>query len=396
MTFRLASRSTRPRTPQPRAVVGLLAVTGLVAGLAATLSPAVAGASTAVAQNPLGGLSGKATTHTGVTLRGWAVDVDAPTTNAVAFALVDGVTRAQVPTSVPFARITKTYHAGKTPGFVMNVPVPTGKHTVCVGVHSRAGINVVVSCLATPLSRKASSSEIAAHSPSGVVRTASAGTSSVRVSGFVTDQDFRNKHLLVVLYVDGRSAVTVGTTRTLAGAPKGSGANASFSATASVATGTHQTCAWAVNVGWGHNTFLGCRAVDTRAGMPIAAGSPSVTVLPKVLALATKQIGKDYVWGATGPKTFDCSGLVLYSYKKFGFTTPRVSEDQARAARLIPASKAQPGDLVFYHDTQGDVYHVGIYLSPGRTVAAIDEAEGVDYQTIWDPSTASYGSFTHI
>jgi cell wall-associated NlpC family hydrolase len=371
-------------------------VTGLVTGLAAGLSPAVAGAGTVVAHNPLGGLSGKATTRTGLTLRGWAVDTDAPTTNAVAFALVDGVTRAQVPTSVPFARITKTYHAGKTPGFVMNVPVPTGKHTVCFGVHSRAGINVVVSCLATPLSRTASSSEIAAHSPSGVVTTASAGTSSVQMSGFVTDQDFRSKHLSVVLYVDGRSAATVGTTRTLAGAPKGSGAAASFTATAPVATGTHQTCVWAVNVGWGHNTFLGCRAVDTRAGTPLAAGSPSVTVLPKVLAEAKKHIGQRYVWGAIGPKTFDCSGLVLYSYKKFGFTTPRVSEDQARAARLIPASKAQPGDLVFYHDTQGDVYHVGIYLSPGRTVAAIDEAEGVNYQTIWDPSTASYGSFTHV
>jgi hypothetical protein len=41
------------------------------------------------------------------------------------------------------------------------------------------------------------------------------------------------------------------------------------------------------------------------------------------------------------------------------------------------------------------VYHVGIYLSPGKTVAAIDEAEGVNYQTIWDASTATYGSFTH-
>jgi cell wall-associated NlpC family hydrolase len=54
-----------------------------------------------------------------------------------------------------------------------------------------------------------------------------------------------------------------------------------------------------------------------------------------------------------------------------------------------------PGDLVFYHDTEGDVYHVGIYLSPGMTVAAIDTAEGVNYQKIWDPSSATYGSFTH-
>ena len=65
------------------------------------------------------------------------------------------------------------------------------------------------------------------------------------------------------------------------------------------------------------------------------------------------------------------------------------------AARLIPATRAVPGDLVFYHDAVGDVYHVGIYLAPGKTVAAIDEQQGVNYQRIWDPTVATYGSFTH-
>jgi cell wall-associated NlpC family hydrolase len=87
--------------------------------------------------------------------------------------------------------------------------------------------------------------------------------------------------------------------------------------------------------------------------------------------------------------------LVTFSYGRAGFVTPRISEDQAHAARLIPASRAVPGDLVFMHDEVGDVYHVSIYLSPGKTVAAIDESRGVDYQTIWDPSIVTYGSFTH-
>ena len=68
--------------------------------------------------------------------------------------------------------------------------------------------------------------------------------------------------------------------------------------------------------------------------------------------------------------------------------------DQARAARLIPPSRAVPGDLVFYHDNYGSVYHVGIYVSPGVSYAAVDPANGVRVQTIWD-STATYGSFTH-
>jgi cell wall-associated NlpC family hydrolase len=63
---------------------------------------------------------------------------------------------------------------------------------------------------------------------------------------------------------------------------------------------------------------------------------------------------------------------------------------------LIPAARAVPGDLVFFHDNVGDVYHVAIYLSPGLTVAAIDTDQGVNYQKIWDPTSATYGSFTHI
>jgi cell wall-associated NlpC family hydrolase len=67
---------------------------------------------------------------------------------------------------------------------------------------------------------------------------------------------------------------------------------------------------------------------------------------------------------------------------------------QFNDARLIPASRARPGDLVFYHDNVGNVYHVGIYLSPNNTVAAIDPAEGVNYQSI-DWGSATYGSLTH-
>ena len=385
MTFRLST--------------ALVATTAVLAGLAVGLAPTAAHATTTVASaahNPIGRLTSTVATATGLTLGGWALDPDDPGSNARAYALVDGVTRASARTALPNAAVTKKYAAGPTPGFTLQVPVPSGKHTVCLAVDNLgSGTSVLVTCLATPLGRTASAKEVASHSPTGVVSQTHAGRSSLNVSGFTTDRDSRNKHLVVVLYVDGRSAATVLSTRTVSGAPKGSGANASFAITVPVSTGTHQACVWAVNVGWGRNTFLGCTAADTRAGQPIAAGSPSVTVLPKVLAEAKKHIGQRYVWGATGPKNFDCSGLVLYSYKKFGFVTPRVSEDQSRAARLIPASHAQPGDLVFYHDTEGDVYHVGIYLGPAQTVAAIDEAEGVNYQHIWDPSTATYGSFTH-
>ena len=81
-------------------------------------------------------------------------------------------------------------------------------------------------------------------------------------------------------------------------------------------------------------------------------------------ALAAKHLGA-YVWGGRARTGFDCSGLVQYSYRTAaGSSLPRVSQDQFRAARIIPASRAVAGDLVFYHDNTGSVYHVGIYTSP--------------------------------
>jgi cell wall-associated NlpC family hydrolase len=161
-----------------------------------------------------------------------------------------------------------------------------------------------------------------------------------------------------------------------------------------VATGAHLACVWAVNVGLGSNVLLGCRAIDTRGGP--GAGAVSVPAVNRaVVAEANRHLGQPYVWGAAGPRAFDCSGLVLYSYRLAGVTTPRIAADQFSAARLIPAARAVPGDLVFYHDSVGAVYHVGIHIGNGMTDAAVDPANGVRHQAVYDP-TATYGSFTHI
>jgi cell wall-associated NlpC family hydrolase len=218
----------------------------------------------------------------------------------------------------------------------------------------------------------------------------------MRVRGFAYEPDFRAGRIVVVLYVDGRAAQTL--TTHLASAYQrrhGAGKRGAFNFSVPVSRGlAHIGCVWVVNTGIGGNTPLGCTAVDTRG----AAGSGKVTTPTRnkrVVREAKRHIGQRYVWGAEGPKTFDCSGLVQYSYRKAGYVTPRIAQDQFAAARVIPASRAVPGDLVFYHDAVGAVYHVGIYLRPLETVAAIDPADGVAHQHIWDPSSATYGSFTH-
>jgi cell wall-associated NlpC family hydrolase len=77
--------------------------------------------------------------------------------------------------------------------------------------------------------------------------------------------------------------------------------------------------------------------------------------------IALRQLGDPYVYGATGPKAFDCSGLIFFSYRHAGFSVPRTSAEQAAHARHIPRSHLRTGDFMFFADG-GGVYHVGIFL----------------------------------
>ncbi len=389
-----AKRLALPHVSRRVAVFLSVAATGLAS--ASLLTAPVAGALTARPHDPIGAVTSVKNVTGGLLATGWAVDPDAPTANATVAAVVDGRYRvASGPTAVANPTVQTKYHTGPTPGFAMTIPVPTGAHTVCiVARNSGPGLEIALKCLVTPLGTKLSSAQLAAHNPVGAYSRMSVSSTSLRARGWTSDPDWVPHRMIVVLYVDNRSAATVTTIAYPAPRPAGAGGASAFDITVPVSRGAHLGCIWVVNVGLGHNSFLGCKAGDTRG----AAGTTPIAtpaLNSKVVTEARRHIGQKYVWGATGPKTFDCSGLVKYSYGKFGYITPRVSEDQFTAARLIPASRAVPGDLVFYHDTEGDVYHVGIYLSPGRTVAAIDENSGVNYQTIWDPSSTTYGSFTH-
>ncbi|MEU9339387.1 NlpC/P60 family protein [Streptomyces sp. NPDC048290] len=79
---------------------------------------------------------------------------------------------------------------------------------------------------------------------------------------------------------------------------------------------------------------------------------------------ALAQVGKPYVWGATGPSAFDCSGLMQYAYRRAGVAIPRVTWDQLRAGRRVSLSQLRPGDLVFYRNTG----HVAMYIGNGKVV----------------------------
>lgn len=98
----------------------------------------------------------------------------------------------------------------------------------------------------------------------------------------------------------------------------------------------------------------------------------------EVVSLAKKQVGKKYVWGATGPNSFDCSGLTQYLYKSCGKSIPRVSGDQYSSSSKIKKSSLQKGDLVFFSGSSGgSVGHVGIYIGNNKMVHAANSNTGV-------------------
>ena len=95
-----------------------------------------------------------------------------------------------------------------------------------------------------------------------------------------------------------------------------------------------------------------------------------------VVDYATGFVGFPYVWGATGPRAFDCSGFTSYVYRRFGVSLSRVSGDQFHDGVAVSKSALSPGDLVFFN-TYGRISHVGIYIGGGRFVHAASSKVGV-------------------
>ncbi|WP_432078490.1 NlpC/P60 family protein [Streptomyces sp. YPW6] len=100
----------------------------------------------------------------------------------------------------------------------------------------------------------------------------------------------------------------------------------------------------------------------------------------KVLAFARAQIGKPYVWGASGPASYDCSGLTQAAWREAGVTLPRTTWDQVEVGTRVATSDLRPGDLVFFYD---DISHVGIYKGDGMMIHAPKPGANVREESIY-------------
>jgi peptidoglycan DL-endopeptidase CwlO len=115
---------------------------------------------------------------------------------------------------------------------------------------------------------------------------------------------------------------------------------------------------------------------SVRASLDISSASGSIAT---VLDFLKAQVGKPYVYGATGPTAYDCSGLTKAAFATIGVDLPRTSEDQSTVGTPVSVSNVQPGDLLFWGGT-GTAYHVAVYIGGGEYLDAANPSKGVVIQ----------------
>ncbi|MGW2616176.1 NlpC/P60 family protein [Streptomyces sp. NPDC001500] len=107
-----------------------------------------------------------------------------------------------------------------------------------------------------------------------------------------------------------------------------------------------------------------------RADLPPPGSTGAEAPNPRAaaaVAYAYSKLGSPYVWGATGPNAFDCSGLILASYRSAGVSLPRTTYAQIGAGQRVSRSELRPGDLVFFYS---GISHVGLYIGNGQMIHA--------------------------
>jgi cell wall-associated NlpC family hydrolase len=114
--------------------------------------------------------------------------------------------------------------------------------------------------------------------------------------------------------------------------------------------------------------------VDGPVGM-VLGGSRGALALKAALT----RFDSPYVWGATGPRSFDCSGLVYWAFQKVGITMPRSSAAQSEVGTPVSRDDLRPGDLIFFYSP---VSHVGFYVGNGKVLNAVQTGDVVRYSDL--------------
>ena len=118
------------------------------------------------------------------------------------------------------------------------------------------------------------------------------------------------------------------------------------------------------------------------------AAPASSSKVDQLIAFLKSQLGKPYVYGASGPDAYDCSGLTQAAFAAIGVTIPRTSQEQSTVGTPVSISDLQPGDLIFWGG-EGSAYHVGVFIGDGQYLDAANPSTPVaihqlaDYMPDW-------------
>jgi len=128
------------------------------------------------------------------------------------------------------------------------------------------------------------------------------------------------------------------------------------------------------------------RAQAQFALLPTGPALPPTEAAARAIEVASTQLGKPYLWGATGPGSFDCSGLTLTSYRAAGVDLPRTSREQWYAGPQVALGDLEPGDLLFWATDVTDpatIHHVALYIGNGQMIAAPHAGAPVRVQPVY-------------
>lgn len=224
------------------------------------------------------------------------------------------------------------------------------------------------------------------QAPIGKVERTTRSGNVVTVWGWAADPDQPSARVTVSLTVDHRMAahVVTGLARADIARTYHVGSHTGWDAHLTLTPGTHGICGYTADTATGALRSLGC----------IAATVPSAN--QAIAHLAAHYVGARYVEGGNSPRTgFDCSGFTQYVYGAAAhISLVHYTQTQYAHARVVARSRAVAGDLVFFHDSSGYVYHVGVYAGRNMMWAAATPKDGVRYQSIWS-SAVTFGTYTH-
>ncbi|MFC0600630.1 C40 family peptidase [Streptomyces palmae] len=139
-------------------------------------------------------------------------------------------------------------------------------------------------------------------------------------------------------------------------------------------------------------TPLGDSTPSTGSGSGTSTQAPSTSSSGNVATLLNflrAQVGKAYVPGATGPSSYDCSGLTQTAFRQINISLPRISQQQSTVGTQVSLNNLQPGDLLYW-GSPGSAYHVAVYVGGGNFIGAQNSSTGVVERPLsYDPPTGA-------